>query len=1399
MSALQRRRVVTTRGETKDTAEWTGDPDAPLAHDDAGAGLPTLEHVTGKGNEGFFSAPRMFALFGSLIVIALSVFFIRNQKPSLGKPLVPTTADLSAIHAGVFAKGEDVRKIRRLSVGDTVETDADGRARLRLDDGSSIVVDRNTKLVLTEKGASLEYGRIFAQGALGARTEIDVGGATGILSGASAGIERPKQNPAGAKLYASNAEITVRSRSSGDHAVQAGETATVAGDKVSVAPERGFDDWTGGMAAPWAAKGPPRRAVGELWGRPTATANAEAGSPLTIRSHDVKATVTREVAETEVRTTFFNAGSEAVSGDFRMALPPGAIVSRFASIRGDSLSEGHVALAARNPSGSQSASEVLEWAGEGWLRGTIPMISPGQTVTIVVGYTEWLTPIPKGDGRTMVVQYRYPMVSDAAPPLIGEFSATVDASPSRPVSMASGFGARVNGQSVEVRRPDFRPSADLVVDVEIEPWKFPARIYSAPPTVSDDAGGTIVIRTETPATAREDGVTLALLLDTSASMEPALLDASRALVEAVMNGLGTRDRAVVIAADQLTKPVGPAQIGPVDDARRKAVSQGLSQLSPGGATDLGRALEVAADALPENAPAAMVIYIGDGWPTVGDSSVEFIQARLARRPGGAPRLGAVAVGPLVNKFALASLVRGSGPLFEIADSADAARIAIGLISDALQPTVAGVEIDFGPEVERIYPRGSRAALAGETVMAVGRVRGPLPSEITFRYRDAKGEHAEKRTLSIERSVSETDITRRWAAARVEEIALKGKGREAATDVALRAGLLTPWTGWLISGAENYVASSLQTRILDLSAGPEGGFAAAFSTPKGSYGTLTNVPHETDEDPAEDNENAYKSAIAQAAARVIDNAGDAVRACRDSRAALRPELAGSLDISLAVNGDGKADDVRVRGAAGADDDALNRCVKVVIEGLIFPASGLKVTIDVKRIIDLPPPRATLRGRKCSATSTLPMPLRRGVWQERLSRGTPSAVYIEAKQSCELPTWTDRRALLELILLFNEDGLWRVNVARELERAGEADAAALLRREAVRRAQTPEELRAIKIALVGDERYPVGTFRKQYGAAPDDKGRLSIVRRFLSIAPHDARLRRRLLSLLEALDMKQELAEEIQRVRRDPFADAGLLADGASALRRIGDENEARRTFGELSERAPADPWARAFLGDRLRNEGWFDDASLAYTVLEQLIPDEPAAILRLALAHAGAGRLDIAQRMLLRVAQTGGRAGNAELGELSSRLAHVLLAEAREHPDLAKPDAERLLRSALELPYPAGATVIVLRAPSGALPIEATLARGPKGAREELKPEIAAAGIGLYTLRLDPGDTSNVVLKLRRGKELPPALATKVRVDALVPDGNGKPPKRISTDTELPISGKPILLRWTTSAWENATE
>ncbi|HVY48224.1 MAG TPA: hypothetical protein VHB21_20190, partial [Minicystis sp.] len=159
-------KIVVLRGDRYDVAEW--EPGEPPWF---GTRPPVVPQGSGKGAV-------VFALVASLLVVAATFLLIRAQQPKeLGKPLVATVGDLSAVHAKVTDRGEEVRRLRRVSVGDVVETDEEGRARLRLDDGTSLVLDRATKLTLTDMGLGLDHGRLFVQGALGARAEIDVGGA----------------------------------------------------------------------------------------------------------------------------------------------------------------------------------------------------------------------------------------------------------------------------------------------------------------------------------------------------------------------------------------------------------------------------------------------------------------------------------------------------------------------------------------------------------------------------------------------------------------------------------------------------------------------------------------------------------------------------------------------------------------------------------------------------------------------------------------------------------------------------------------------------------------------------------------------------------------------------------------------------------------------------------------------------------------------------------------------------------------------------------------------------------------------------------------------------------------------------------------------------------------------
>ena len=1294
--------------------------------------------------------------------------------------LSATLADLKPVHAGVTVGGQRVQWLRRVSLGEKVVTDADGRARLRLDDGTSAVVDRNTTLTITPKGFKLEQGRAYVTSPSGAHPSIELSGLTLLSSGGSAGLELRGERTS---VFSSDSELTVRAPDGKEAHVGAGETARLLQGVVKVAPERAYDDWTHGLARPWAARGTPRRSVGELWGSTEGGSEpaGSAGSPLTIRSHTVNARIDGELADTTCQTVFFNAGSSNVSGDFRIALPPGALVSGFAVERAGSRQTAQIALSSRSHQELTSAGGVLEWAGDGWLRGTLPGIASGEELKVEVEYVEWLSPRKQGKGQ--LVQYRYPLVGDGEAPLIGDFVARIDASASAPTGVAAGYGATSEGGIVTVHRSDFRPSADLVVDVESHRTQDRPRLYVAQPSFDDpEAGSAVMLRAELPPAAVSDGVTLAIVMDTSGSIEPALLDAERALVEALLAGLGARDQAVVLSADQSSRPVGPEKLGPVDDARRKQISAALGKLSSGGATDLGRALEAAADLLPADAPAGMVVYVGDGWATLGDSNPDAIAARLSRREAGTPRLGAIAVGPLANRRVLSALTRGSGPLYEIADSEDAARVAVELMSDALRPALASVEVDLGAEVDQVYPRTPRAIAAGETLTAVGRIRGEPPQFVTIRYRDARGAHEERHAIDVLRADDDQEVRRRWATERVEEIVLSGKGREAATDVALKAGLVTPWTALRIEGAGEYVARAFETRVLDLASDGASLVGPVLATAGDLTGTLSAFDDESA------SAESMGDALEQAAGRILDSAAASVRACRDSRAALRPELTGALDVGFSIDGDGLPHDVVVKGSTpAADDDALNRCVKLVIEGLRFP-TGATGRVKVSRLIQLPPAAQSLGARHCSDVSQLPMPLRRGAWWTRLTQNEASSVYVQAKRQCELVTWTDRRALLELMLDYQTDGVARVDLASRLALLGEPDAATLLQREAVRRVRSPEELSNVRRALLGSERYPGTLFEDRYKAAANDQDRLGVVRRFLQLAPHDSRLRRRLLALLEALNRPAEIAELARELRSDPFADALLLADAASALHRVGADLEAHRTFGELSERAPKDPWVRGLLGDRLRAEGWFDDATEAYATLEELVPDDARATLRAALAHAGAVRLDIAERLLTRVARTGGRGGSSDLGELGRQLGRILAEIALSSATRPSPEeATRLRRLASDLSQAEAGTILLVQAEAGAPELKITLA-GAAPDKTLHDPDIAASSLGLYlfpTSASEPPQKLIDRLTITAPSELSPTHPLHLRVDALPPPSNSA--ALVSREVTLRSDGKALAL------------
>ncbi|HEY8428915.1 MAG TPA: AgmX/PglI C-terminal domain-containing protein, partial [Sandaracinaceae bacterium] len=1080
-----------------------------------------------------------------------------------------------------------------------------------------------------------------------------------------------------------------------------------------VGPADLWDDWTGGLADPGRPRYPEAAQLGVLAGR-RLDERGRARTPLPIRAHEVNVTVRGDLAITEVVQTFFNARSDVLEGEWTIRLPRGAIVQSFAIDQGGGFQEG-VVHAMNVGQGyelawasEQAPGAKLTYDGPGRLRARVHPVSPGATVRVRLRYTEWLDRV--GDRRT----YVYPMRTEGEPPLIGEFVLEVDTSGSVLRGLRAGMGATVENGRVVLRKSDFRPRADFALDLydESAPPTDRATSYvvSAP---AQQAGGPQAeghesyvlfdIPTEAIVDEQQNAeappLELVMLLDVSGETDPEDLEIARAVIEAVLRQLTPRDRVAIRLADVTAHAPEGAPDGLVEatEANREALLESIARVSLGGATDLGRSLRGAA-ALVAGRPRAAVLYLGDGLPTTGDLDATALRATLATLDAP-PRFFGLAIGDGSNVAMLRRLFDGHAEL--VTERTEAARVVMRILAEAARPTLRGVTVDLGENVERVYPRPPILVRDGEHLRLVGRLVGEVPERITVRGH-FDGRPFERR-MTVHRGLVEDagDIRRRWGHGRLIELIDEDAGREAMVDLGLRFGLVSPWTSLVVGGTSGGTALPVTGFDHDplgiawgLGGGGAGVPAAAFTLDESGWRRrlrrerpepavapeATWVSRVTEADEPEPRRGAAGDAdggLARAAVqRALAMGERGPRGCYERRSIVRPDLAGEMTVEVEVDGNGAPRAVHVVRQTLADDDVV-RCVETEIRGLRFPATGAPGTVTVQHTMSFQTPEREFGARRqCSEASRQPLEVRRTLWRERLeaSGGVSGAlgVWRDASRACELGTWRARRTLLHMMLGHVGGVPGQVQLYRAL--SGNESVADYLRRIILRNVRSPEDVVAVRAGLGLDVPVDWSLFSRAWKQNPDPQQRLRLVRRWLEIAPEETDLRLRLLSLLEQTGAQAEARRLARELRADPLADARVRTAVGEFWLRQGDEAEARRVFSEIVERTPLDPWARRRLGDIYRAHRWADDAYREYRTLSRLRPGDGEVLLLLARAAADAGRIDEALRLEQRLSESTdpgvdeGVAGSARLWT-TVRLARLKLDESADPRSVRRRERE----------------------------------------------------------------------------------------------------------------------------------
>lgn len=1339
--------------------------------------------------------------------------------PKQAPPPAPTVAWVQPGRPGVLAArgGQTlaVGRAQRLEDGTEVRTPASGRASLFLDSGAWVLLSEDARVVVTDKGIEVRSGRAWVDARGSDEVQVRAGAKVQLTAqnaGLSVSLSPTGSGDGSAQIYCAAGQVTWKVGAQGGR-MESGLSLIYQDGTAKETAQALWDDWTYGLAEPGPLRPLEPAGVGQLSARrPDALGTAR--TPLIVRQHDVRVRIERDLAVTEVEQTFFNPRSEVLEGLYTVRLPEAAILQEFAVGTEDAAPEvGQVLPSARAgvTSPLEQFGAQLEWAGPGRYRGIVSDIRPGKTKVVRLRYMEWLPHYPDarpgagtsaaGTRRT----YVYPMGQSAAAqaggaPNLGEFSLVVDVSGAQIFGLSAGLGAANEGSRVVLRKSDFRPHADFVLDLfDTSTEKSKERKGDQLDAyIGHEFGGARYLLAQPvlspgPPPGHLDVV---LIVDVSAATDETRLDLSRAAAQAVLAQLRPTDRVAVLAASTSAATLGREAMAPATRERIGELNAALGQKTPAGASNLEAAFLRAIELLP--AGQGTVIYFGDGRPTVGALLPGELRDRLSRL-GPLPRFYAVAVGSDANRELLEALCSFGTQhgVISIEDRPEAARAALHLIERASQPGLTEVRVALGEEADVVYPEAPVAVEGGDALPIIARLRRDRPGTpkmLTVTGLRAGQPFRETYGLVVHEMDEQGDLGRRWAISRLDRLMQRGAGREAVQDIGARFSVVTPWTALVISGSRG-----------------EGYRSLVGESESGLF-----VPPALRDQAPTDAQVALEGGVSTQTLRVVSldtlyiqalkEREAPARLCYERRAAGHPELSGRVELRVKVALDGTPREAKVSSSTLRARD-VEACIERAVLGLKLPPAPDGKPHEMIYALQLTQPERDDESAGCSAASRAYLSTRRALWRERLSRnpGVEGAmtVWREAEARCELRSWLDRHALLDLMRPAVGRTAEQVDLYHRFEgHSQQGEVQAYLRREILRAVRTEADIRAAQTGLLLDGGIDPVLLEQALAKAKSVEQKLAVVRQFLALSPSALALKLRLLGLLEQAGQKEEARRLVETLRSDPGADAAVRQAVGEFLTRAGDGADGARAFSEIVEFAPFDPWGRRRLGDLYRASQLFDAAYREYQVLAWLVPQDDSVALSLASAAAGMGRSDEALRLCSRIAEAvGARSGDRGAAAWARALYSVLFARLRlatKDPSLLAKLGERgrsdglagyagKLLFAATWPHP-DAAVQLFVAPPGS---ELLPKKGGKGAAKDAALEdgerasTQAGVIGLEAQRYERAPAGTWRLSVRKTG----ITSGPLEVEVLVLANAGEPEQKVLR-LSARFDGAPGVRRYT---------
>ncbi len=716
--------------------------------------------------------------------------------------------------------------------GSLLRTDYRTRAELTMQDGTRLLLDRGTELVLVggQRRAKLDHGAVVAEipEAKGDQARFDLPSGAVRVTGTKLAV-RAEGPRAGVDVL--RGSVALENASGESVMVRAGETGRLlqgVPPVVSATPSLA-DALAWGEDAFGNAKEEreAHRGLGELIAKKPGESNERRGA-VTLTSHAVRVRIAGAVARTEVEEVFSNQTDQVLEGIFRFPLPPDAQIERLALDVDGKLEEGafvdreraaaiwrgtiqNAAPKAPKPReeiiwvpGPWRDPALLEWQRGGRFELKIFPIPKQGSRRVILAYTQ---AVPAAAG---VRRYAYPLAYDpSGTTRVAQFRADVEVRghDTKQGVRAHGYeiktADRGDSAALNFEQRDFSPSGDLAVeyllpdrDQELSAWAYEEQSAEPPvqaaavlekklapaaaPPAADDRRPfvAIALRPKLPRVTRETGQALALVVDTSRSMYGEGARRAGELAARVARELDPTTKLLVLACHSECSelPGGPVAPG-AEGAER--VRRFLNDVQPEGASDVVAAVRAGHDAVKrEQGRSLKVVYVGDGAPTVGPVRPGTVQRAVARFVDRSRvSISAVGVGAESDNATLRALARGGGGvMLPYTPGRTPAEMAFAVLGAAAGSVLSDVRIELPQGLSAMAPSEIDSIPAGGEAWISARLNGQNANgEVIVRGRIGADQFEQRYKVDVNASRAKGNafVPRIFAAARIADLEREG--------------------------------------------------------------------------------------------------------------------------------------------------------------------------------------------------------------------------------------------------------------------------------------------------------------------------------------------------------------------------------------------------------------------------------------------------------------------------------------------------------------------------------------------------------------------------------------------------------------------------------------------------